>query len=120
MLALPDDAEADSSLGAAGGPTNLVHYFSQRADEMNSVVEEYRTNLKEIENHLHGVEATLSRKLNELASRTRDSGAANHTTSRVTELAATLADVETAILGVAVRVGGVREEAQTCPRAIGF
>ncbi|PGH17073.1 hypothetical protein AJ80_04946 [Polytolypa hystricis UAMH7299] len=113
MLALPEDAEADSTLGATGGPTNLVDYFSQRSDEMNSVVEKYRTNLKEIEDHLHGVETTLSKQLNELSSRARDSGAANNVpSSRVSELAGTLADVESAILGVAARVGGVREEVQ--------
>ncbi|PGH08086.1 hypothetical protein AJ79_06086 [Helicocarpus griseus UAMH5409] len=113
MLALPEDAEADSSVGAAGGPTNLVDYFSQRTDDMNGVVEKYRRNLKEIEDHLRGVEASLTQQISDLSSRSRDAGAPSHAaTSRASELAATLGDVETAILGVAGRVGGVREEVQ--------
>ncbi|KAK2788819.1 hypothetical protein FQN53_003006 [Emmonsiellopsis sp. PD_33] len=113
MLALPEDAEADSSLTANGGPTNLVDYFSQRTDDMNLVVEGYRKNLKEIEDHLRGVEASLNQQINDLSSRSRDGGAPSHAAaSRASELAATLGDVETAILGVAGRVGGVREEVQ--------
>ncbi|OJD16187.1 hypothetical protein AJ78_03619 [Emergomyces pasteurianus Ep9510] len=114
MLALPEDAEADSSLEATGGPTNLVDYFSQRAEDMNGVVQRYRRNLKEIEDHLRGVEASLTQQISDLSSRSRDGGPPSHVqpTSRASELAATLGDVETAILGVAGRVGGVREEVQ--------
>ncbi|KAK2808712.1 hypothetical protein FQN50_004383 [Emmonsiellopsis sp. PD_5] len=113
MLALPEDAEADSSLTVNGGPTNLVDYFSQRTDDMNLVVEGYRKNLKEIEDHLRGVEASLNQQINDLSSRSRDGGAPSHAAaSRASELAATLGDVESAILGVAGRVGGVREEVQ--------
>ncbi|EGE81105.1 nucleoporin NUP49/NSP49 [Blastomyces dermatitidis ATCC 18188] len=113
MLALPEDAEADSSLGATGGPTNLVDYFSQRADDMDVVVQKYRKSLKEIEEYLRGVEASLAQQINDLSSRSRDGGAPSHASAtRASELAATLGDVETAILGVAGRVGGVREEVQ--------
>ncbi|PGH03494.1 nucleoporin p58/p45 [Blastomyces parvus] len=113
MLALPEDAEADSSLGATGGPTNLVDYFSQRADDMDGVVQKYRKSLKEIEDYLRGVETSLSQQISDLSSRTRDGGAPSHTSAtRTSELAATLGDVETAILGVAGRVGGLREEVQ--------
>lgn len=113
LLALPEDAEADSSEAAAGGPANLVDYFSQRADDMNEVVERYRKNLKEIEDHLHGVEFELHQQINSLASaKSKDGGSGYKSTPRVSELAGTLGDVETAILGVASRLGNVKEEVQ--------
>ncbi|KAL1960416.1 hypothetical protein VTO42DRAFT_7715 [Malbranchea cinnamomea] len=113
MLALPEHAEADSSDTVAGGPTNLVEYFSQRADDMNEVVESYRKTLKEVEDHLHGLEYELHQQINALASAKAKEGESGYqATSRVSELAATLADVETAILGVASRLGSVKEEVQ--------
>ena len=113
MLALPEDAEADSNAAAPGEPANLVEYFSQKADEMNSVVEQYRKNLKEVEEHLHGVEYSLHQQINELASAKSKDGASGYKpTSRISELAGTLGDVETAILGVAGRLGSVKEEVQ--------
>jgi nucleoporin p58/p45 len=111
LLSLPEDAEADAS-AESGGPSNLVEYFSKRADEMNQVVESYRKNLKDVEDHLHGVEANLHHQINELASAKSKEGQGYKRTSRVSELAATLADVETAILGVAGRLGTVKEEVQ--------
>ncbi|KAG5298611.1 nucleoporin NUP49/NSP49 [Histoplasma ohiense] len=113
LLALPEDAEDDSRLGATGSPTNLVDYFSQRTNDMNSVVQKYRESLKEIESHLRGVEASLVQRIHDLSSGSKDGGAPSLvSTSRANELAATLGDVETAILGVAGRVGGVLEEVQ--------
>lgn len=108
-LALPQDTEADSS---QEGPNNLVDYFSRRADEMNVVLGEYRKNLKDIEDHLHGVELSIQRQIHELSASRGKSGVAQKPTSRVAQLATTLADVETAILGVAGRLGGVKEEVQ--------
>lgn len=116
-LALPDDVEAEPSTtnSVNGVPLDLVDYFSQRSDEMSKVLEGYKKNLKEIEAHLHGVEATLTRQINEfIASRNRDSvaGNGNKGQSQVAELAAVLGDVEAGILGVASRLGGVKEEVQ--------
>ncbi|KAL1972981.1 hypothetical protein VTN31DRAFT_6523 [Thermomyces dupontii] len=115
-LALPDDVEADPSTNSVNGvPLDLVDYFSQRSEEMSKVLEGYKKNLKEIEAHLHGVEATLTRQINEfIASRNRDSvtGNGNKAQSQVAELAAVLGDVEAGILGVASRLGGVKEEVQ--------
>ncbi|EER27032.1 hypothetical protein D8B26_002662 [Coccidioides posadasii str. Silveira] len=108
-LALPEDTEADS---IQDGPNNLVDYFSKRGDEMNSVLEEYRRNLKEIEDHLHGVELSVQRQVNELTSFRGKNGAPHKPASQVSQLASTLGDVETAILGVAGRLGGVKEEVQ--------
>jgi nucleoporin p58/p45 len=114
-LALPDDVEGDTSTASTinGVPVNLVDYFSQRSDEMGVVLERYTRNLKEIEDHLHGVESTLERQIHDFtASRSRDSTGAGVPKSALGDLAAVLSDVETGILGVASRLGSVTEQAQ--------
>lgn len=111
-LALPDDVDGDQSSSVNGVPVNLVDYFSQRSEEMGSVLETYTRNLKEIEDHLHGVETTLNRQIHEfVASRSRDTAAATPK-SMLNDLAAVLGDVEAGILGVASRLGEVTEQAQ--------
>lgn len=116
-LALPEGVEGDPSTTDAinGVPTNLVAYFSHRSDEMSTVLDGYKKNLKEIEDHLHGVEGSLNRQINEfLSSRNRDDGGpgAGTAKSQLADLAAALGDVEAGILGVASRLGGVKEEVQ--------
>lgn len=116
-LALPDGVEGDPSTTDSinGIPTNLVEYFSHRSDEMTTVLDGYKKNLKEIEDHLHGVEGSLSRQINEyLSSRNRDDNAPNggNVKNQLADLAAALGDVEAGILGVASRLGGVKEEVQ--------
>ncbi|KAL4921416.1 hypothetical protein BDW62DRAFT_128757 [Aspergillus aurantiobrunneus] len=113
-LALPDDVEGDPSTNAINGvPVNLVEYFSQRSDEMGVVLERYTRNLKEIEDHLHGVESTLDRQIHDFTtSRSRDRTGSGAPKSIVNDLAAVLGDVETGILGVANRLGTVTEQAQ--------
>lgn len=113
-LALPDDVEGDSSTAESidGVPVNLVEYFSHRSDEMSTVLDGYKKNLKEIEDHLYGVESSLSRQINEFtASRNRDNTPNGSTAkSQLADLAAALGDVETGIMGVAGRLGGAKEE----------
>lgn len=116
-LALPDDVEGDPSTATSvnGVPVNLVEYFSQRSDEMGDVLSGYKRNLKEIEDHLHGVELTLNRQINEfVASRSRDgaTGGAGMPKSALNDLTAVLGDVEAGIFGVASRLGAVKEEVQ--------
>ncbi|CAI7568982.1 unnamed protein product [Penicillium pancosmium] len=114
-LALPDDVEADSSTATAvhGVPVNLVDYFSHRSDEMGGVLDRYKGNLKEIEDHLHGVELTLNRQISEfVSSRSRDGAGPRNPQSTVNDLAAVLGDVEAGILGVANRLGGLSEQVQ--------
>lgn len=113
-LALPDDVEGDPSTSSINGvPVNLVDYFSHRSDEMGIVLERYTRNLKEIEDHLHGVESTLERQIHDFTtSRNRDSTGGGAPKSVLNDLAAVLADVETGILGVASRLGTVTEQAQ--------
>ncbi|KAE8376996.1 hypothetical protein BDV26DRAFT_264459 [Aspergillus bertholletiae] len=112
-LALPDNVEGDSSTTVNGVPVNLVDYFSQRSDEMGTVLERYKQNLKEIEDHLHGVEATLERQIHEfVSSRNRDGATTGTPKSVLNDLAVVLGDVEAGILGVASRLGGVTEQVQ--------
>lgn len=114
-LALPDDVESDPATATSvnGVPVNLVDYFSQRSDEMGSVLERYTGHVKEIEDHLHGVEVTLNRQIHEfVASRSRDDNSGGPSNSALNDLAAVLGDVETGILGVASRMGGVSEQVQ--------
>ncbi|RHZ58226.1 uncharacterized protein CDV56_103124 [Aspergillus thermomutatus] len=114
-LALPDDVETDptSATSINGVPVNLVDYFSQRSDEMGTVLERYTRNLKEIEDHLHGIELSLNRQIQEfVASRSRDGAAIGTQKSKLNDLAAALGDVENGILGVAGRLGAVTEQVQ--------
>lgn len=114
-LALPDDVESDPATATSvnGVPVNLVDYFSQRSEEMGTVLDRYTGHMKEIEDHLHGVEVTLDRQIHEfVASRSRDDGAAGASNSTLNDLAVVLGDVETGILGVASRLGGVTEQVQ--------
>ncbi|PWY91726.1 nucleoporin NUP49/NSP49 [Aspergillus sclerotioniger CBS 115572] len=114
-LALPDDVESDPSTATSvnGVPVNLVDYFSQRSEEMGVVLERYTRNLKEIEDHLHGVESTLERQIHDfVTSRSRDGPTAGTPKSIISDLATVLGDVEAGILGVASRLGGVTEQVQ--------
>ncbi|RAL15758.1 nucleoporin FG repeat-containing protein [Aspergillus homomorphus CBS 101889] len=114
-LALPDDVEGDPATATSvnGVPVNLVDYFSQRSDEMGDVLDRYTRSLREIEDHLHGVEATLERQIHDfVASRSREGTASGTPKSIVNDLATVLGDVEAGILGVAGRLGGVTEQVQ--------
>lgn len=115
-LALPDDVESDPTTADSinGVPVNLVEYFSQRSDEMGSVLERYQRNLKEIEGHLSAVEHTLSQQIYEFIAKNTD-GAAGSTgapRSAFGELVGALRDVEIGILGVANRLAGVKDQSQ--------
>lgn len=111
-MALPDEVEQDPSSAALGLPTNMVEYFSHRADELSSVLERYKNNIKEIEDHLNGVELNLNRQYHELViSRSREGGASMGK-STINDLAAVLGDVEAGIMGVASRLGSVAEQVQ--------
>ncbi|EPS33057.1 hypothetical protein PDE_08019 [Penicillium oxalicum 114-2] len=113
-LALPDDVEGDPATAKSvnGVPVNLVDYFSQRSDEMSTVLNRYRGNLKEIEDHLHGVEMSLNRQITDFMSKSRDGSGAATPKTVISDLAAVLGDVEGGILGVASRLGSVSEQVQ--------
>ena len=112
-MALPDEVERDSSAAEAHNlPVNLVDFFSHRSDEMTKMLERYSGNIKEIEDHLHGVELNITRQYNELvASKSRDGGAGGGN-SAINDLAAVLGDVEAGIMGVASRLSNTSEQVQ--------
>ncbi|KAJ5178582.1 uncharacterized protein N7500_001281 [Penicillium coprophilum] len=111
-LALPDGVEGDASTDVNGVPVNLVDYFSHRSKEMKEVLTRYTGNLKEIEDHLHGVEATLNRQISDFVSSKSREGAAGTPRSTISELSGVLSDVEAGIMGVATRLSNVSEQVQ--------
>ncbi|CAI7634165.1 unnamed protein product [Penicillium glandicola] len=111
-LALPDGVEGDASTDVNGVPVNLVDYFSHRSKEMKGVLTRYTGNLKEIENHLHGVEATLNRQISDFVSAKSREGAAVTPRSTINDLSGVLSDVEAGIMGVATRLSNVSEQVQ--------
>ncbi|KAJ5800436.1 uncharacterized protein N7518_002504 [Penicillium psychrosexuale] len=111
-LALPDGVEGDASTDVNGIPVNLVDYFSHRSKEMKEVLTRYTGNLKEIEDHLHGVEATLNRQISDFVSSKSREGSAGTPRSSLSELSGVLADVEAGIMGVATRLSNVSEQVQ--------
>ncbi|KAJ5965115.1 uncharacterized protein N7479_004991 [Penicillium vulpinum] len=111
-LALPDGVEGDASTDVNGIPVNLVDYFSHRSKEMKEALTRYTGNLKEIEDHLHGVEATLNRQISDfVSSKSREAAAATPRSTNA-ELADVFADVEVGIMGVATRLSNVSEQVQ--------
>ncbi|KAJ5488471.1 hypothetical protein N7539_003361 [Penicillium diatomitis] len=113
-LALPDDVEGDPTTAKSvnGVPVNLVDYFSQRSDEMTTVLNRYKGNLKEIEDHLHGVELSLNRQITDFMSKSRDGPGAGTPKTVIGDLAAVFEDVQVGILGVASRLGTASEQVQ--------
>ncbi|KAJ5200730.1 hypothetical protein N7491_008463 [Penicillium cf. griseofulvum] len=111
-LALPDGVEGDASTDVNGVPVNLVDYFSHRSKEMKEVLTRYTGNLKEIEDHLHGVEATLNRQISDFVTSKSREGAVGTPRSTISELSGVLSDVEAGIMGVATRLSNVSEQVQ--------
>ncbi|KAJ5559106.1 hypothetical protein N7535_009029 [Penicillium sp. DV-2018c] len=113
-LALPDGVEGDDSSATDinGVPVNLVDYFSHRTKEMHAVLGKFTSNLKEIEDHLHGVEANLNRQISDFVSSKSRDAAPGAPRSTKADLAAVLTDVETGIMGVATRLSNVSEQVQ--------
>ena len=93
-----------------GGGTDLVSYFETQAEEMTGRLEGYKRSVHDIEAHLKGVEANTLRQMQQLAfTRGRDGGQRS-AEDQVRELAAVLREFENAIMAVASKVGGAREE----------
>jgi nucleoporin p58/p45 len=88
------------------GAQDIVSFFSQTADEMNSTLSTYQSRIREIEQHLRGVEAQTMHQAQLLTSGGDDRG------QSLRELSAVLRDFEQGILGVAGSVGKAREGVQ--------
>lgn len=92
---------------------DLVGFFSRVADEMDTQLQKYKSNLGEIEGHMYGVNAGIHEQLQRIAaSRSNSSGVdslSNRPEDRLAELAAVLRDFEESILQVAGKVSDTRE-----------
>ena len=105
-------APALQDQGEEGGSTDLVGYFTRQTEEMEKSLETYKKNIAEVETYLQGVEASTIQQLQRVQfTRGRDGGQRS-ADDQIRELAAVLREFENGILGVAGKVGGVREQVQ--------
>ncbi|MCJ1335324.1 hypothetical protein MMC09_000592 [Bachmanniomyces sp. S44760] len=105
---LSDEDETDEEHGS-----NIVSYFSKRADDMSKTLQSYQKNISDVESYLKGVEGNTIQQLQRVQfTRGRDGGERS-ADDQVRELAAVLREFENGILSVAGKVGAVREEVQT-------
>ena len=95
-----------------GGSSDLVSYFTKQTENMSNAMESYKRNVTEVEAYLKGVEASTMHQMQRMQfTRGRDGGERS-ADDQVRELAAVLREFENGILGVAGKVGGVREKVQ--------
>ena len=98
--------------GEEEGSADLVSYFSKQVDEMGKTLESFNKTIVEVESYLKGVEANTLQQVQRVQfTRSRDGGQRS-TDDQIRELAAVLREFENGILGVAGKVGGVREQVQ--------
>ncbi len=105
-------AAATDVLDEAAAATDLVSYFSTRADALAATFADYQQNITEIEAHLRLVESTAVVQTNALLSRRGPLSANDASAGRdddLRSLSAVLADFERGILAVASKIGATRE-----------
>ena len=91
---------------------DLVSYFSKQADEMASTLGTFKSHIAEVETYLRGLEAKTVQQMQRLQFTKNRDGGQRSADDQVRELAAVLREFEGGILGVAGKVGGVREKVQ--------
>ncbi|KAL9043585.1 MAG: hypothetical protein Q9214_003232 [Letrouitia sp. 1 TL-2023] len=91
---------------------SLVSYFSKQVDNMSKSLSSYKKNIAEVESYLKGVEADTINQMQQVLMTQTHNGHIRSADDQVRELAAVLKDFENGILGVASKVGGVREQVQ--------
>ena len=101
------DGDADE-----GASVNIVSYFSKQADEMSRTLENYKRSVEEVEAYLRGMEANTIQQVQRVQFTRGSDGGERSADDQVRELAAVLREFEIGILGVAGKVGGVREQVQ--------
>lgn len=94
---------------AIGTPVDLVAYFSTRSDGLNRTLDEYCNQMKEIEAHLRTVEAGTMQRMEELMAR-GTGGPRGAGGDEKRDLMDALKAMDGAILGVARKVGDVKEK----------
>ena len=102
----------DEDLTEGTSSTNLVSFFSVQADEISASMDDYKKNMGEVESYLKGVEASTMHQIQQLMFTHGRNGEDRTAEDQVRELAAVLKEFEAGILGVASKVGGVREMVQ--------
>ena len=94
------------------GTADLVSYFSNHADEMARTLGTFQSHIEEVEIYLRGLEASTVQQMQRLQFTKNRDGGQRSADDQVRELAAVLREFEGGILGVAGKVGGVREKVQ--------
>ncbi|MCJ1433361.1 hypothetical protein MMC27_002721 [Xylographa pallens] len=94
------------------GSADLVSYFSNQADEMARTLGTFQSHIAEVEIYLQGLEASTVQQMQRLQFTKNRDGGQRSADDQVRELAAVLREFEGGILGVAGKVGGVREKVQ--------
>ena len=92
--------------------SDLVSYFSNESDNMSRTLEGYKKNLAEVEVYLKGIEVNTFHQMQHMAFTHGRDGKTKNAEDQVRELANVLREFEHGILGVAGKVGGVREKVQ--------
>jgi nucleoporin p58/p45 len=106
---VPAATSVDPSAAEADGAADLVGYIGKRADETAARLAVFAARTGEVESYLRGMEAeTLQQAQRAQFARGRDG--ARSAEDQVRELAAVLKEFEGGILGIAGRVGALREE----------
>ena len=101
----------DGNIDEAGS-SDLVSYFSSQADEMTRTLDNFKSHITEVETYLRGVEANTVQQMQRVQFTKNRDGGQRSADDQVRELAAVLREFEGGILGVAGKVGGVREKMQ--------
>ena len=94
------------------GSADLVSYFSRQADEMTRTLGTFKDHIAEVETYLRGLEVSTVHQMQRLQFTKNRDGGQRSADDQVRELAAVLREFEGGILGVAGKVGGVREKVQ--------
>lgn len=104
-------AAASGADGDESGPVDLVSYFSSKAESLEAQLKRYKEQVAEIEAHLRTVESSATAETEALLIRSRGAQDGwNSVQDKIRELARTMKLFEDAIMNVASRVGGAREQ----------
>ena len=96
--------------GSAG---DLVSYFFEKADDMSDTLEGHKNALSQVEAHIGLLETSVVDQIQQMLSNQGRDAKSKTIEDQVRELAAVLKEFEGGILGVASKVGSVREKVHT-------
>lgn len=105
----PSTAVATHDEGASG-PVDIMQYFSEKANSLDSQLQRYLQQIAEIEGHLRTVEGSTLAQTEALVSRRNGTDNEDGVQGKIRNLAHTMSLFEEAIRNVASHVGNAREE----------